>query len=45
MRTVLALRSKYATPPRQLGDPAKYVDLTWYDKALGNAVPAKAGTQ
>jgi len=34
LRTVLALRSKYATPQKQLGDPAKYVDLTWYDKAF-----------
>jgi len=52
LRTVLDLRSKYATPPRQLSDGAKYVDLTWYDKAFTNAatarsdvVPAKAGTQ
>lgn len=33
--TVLALRSKYATPPKALNDPAKYYDLTWYDKAFG----------
>ena len=32
--TVLALRSKYATPPKALGDPSKYVDATWYDKAF-----------
>jgi ABC-type nitrate/sulfonate/bicarbonate transport system substrate-binding protein len=32
--TVLALRSKYATPPKALGDPARYVDLTFYDKAF-----------
>jgi len=32
---VLALRSKYATPPKALNDPMKYVDLTWYDKAFG----------
>jgi ABC-type nitrate/sulfonate/bicarbonate transport system substrate-binding protein len=32
--TVLALRSKYATPPKALDDPRKYVDLTWYDKAF-----------
>ena len=43
--TVLALRSKYATPPKALGDPKKYYDLSWYDKAFGNVVPAKAGTQ
>ncbi|HEY1329177.1 MAG TPA: ABC transporter substrate-binding protein [Casimicrobiaceae bacterium] len=43
--TVLALRSKYATPKKDLTDPAKYVDLTWYDKAFGGVVPAKAGTR
>lgn len=32
--TVLALRSKYATPPKALGDPAKYVDLSYYEKAF-----------
>jgi ABC-type nitrate/sulfonate/bicarbonate transport system substrate-binding protein len=32
--TVLALRSKYAKPPRTLTDPLKYVDLTWYNKAF-----------
>jgi len=35
IRTVLALRSKYGVPRKTLGDPAKYVDLTYYDKALG----------
>jgi ABC-type nitrate/sulfonate/bicarbonate transport system substrate-binding protein len=33
--TVLALRSKYAQPRKALTDPAKYVDLTYYDKAFG----------
>ena len=33
--TVLALRSKFATPPRTLTDPAKYVDLAYHEKALG----------
>jgi ABC-type nitrate/sulfonate/bicarbonate transport system substrate-binding protein len=33
--TVLALRSKYATPAKTLGDPDKYVDLRYYDKAFG----------
>jgi len=42
--TVLALRGKYATPPKALGDPKKYYDLTWYDKAFAVA-PAKAGAQ
>lgn len=32
--TVLALRAKYAVPPKALADPAKYVDLTYYDKAF-----------
>ena len=34
MRTVLELRGKYATPRKELGDPAKYLDLTYYDKAF-----------
>lgn len=33
--TVLALRSKYATPPKTLGTPEKYVDLSWYNMAFG----------
>jgi ABC-type nitrate/sulfonate/bicarbonate transport system substrate-binding protein len=32
--TVMALRSKYATPPKTLSDSARYVDLTFYDKAF-----------
>jgi hypothetical protein len=32
--TVLALRSKYATPPKILNDPARYIDLRFYDKAF-----------
>jgi ABC-type nitrate/sulfonate/bicarbonate transport system substrate-binding protein len=35
IRTVLALRSKYGSPQKTLADPAKYVDLTYYEKALG----------
>jgi ABC-type nitrate/sulfonate/bicarbonate transport system substrate-binding protein len=35
IRTVLALRSKYGVPQKTLADPAKYVDLTYYDKAFG----------
>jgi ABC-type nitrate/sulfonate/bicarbonate transport system substrate-binding protein len=34
LRTVLSLRSKYATPPKTLGDPARYLDLSYYDKAF-----------
>ncbi len=33
IKTVLALRSKYAQPPKALADPAKYYDLTYYAKA------------
>ena len=32
--TVLALRSKYATPPKVLNDSARYIDLRFYDKAF-----------
>lgn len=35
IRTVLALRSRYATPPRTLDDPARYIDTSYYDKAFG----------
>jgi ABC-type nitrate/sulfonate/bicarbonate transport system substrate-binding protein len=33
IKTVLALRSKYAQPAKQLTDPAKYYDLQYYAKA------------
>ncbi|HSV19478.1 MAG TPA: ABC transporter substrate-binding protein [Casimicrobiaceae bacterium] len=45
IRTVLALRGKYAMPQKALGEPSKYVDLTWYDKAFPHVAPAKAGAQ
>lgn len=35
IRTVLQLRSKYATPQKTLSDPMRYVDLTYYNKAFG----------
>jgi hypothetical protein len=35
IKTVLDLRGKYATPRKSLTDPAKYVDLAYYDKAFG----------
>jgi len=35
VRTVLELRSKYATPAKTLTDPMKYVDLSYYEKAFG----------
>jgi ABC-type nitrate/sulfonate/bicarbonate transport system substrate-binding protein len=34
IRTVLALRSKYGLPQKTLTEPAKYVDRTYYEKAL-----------
>ena len=33
VRTVLALRSQYARPQKSLRDPARYVDLTYYERA------------
>jgi ABC-type nitrate/sulfonate/bicarbonate transport system substrate-binding protein len=33
IKTVLALRSKYAQPPKPLTDPGKYYDLQYYAKA------------
>ena len=33
IKTVLALRSKYAQPPKPLTDPARYYDLQHYEKA------------
>ncbi|MGZ8210082.1 MAG: ABC transporter substrate-binding protein [Burkholderiales bacterium] len=35
LKTVLALRSKFASPPKTLDDPMKYVDLDLYRKAFG----------
>lgn len=32
--TVLSLRSRYGEPKRTLADPAKYLDLTYYDAAV-----------
>jgi ABC-type nitrate/sulfonate/bicarbonate transport system substrate-binding protein len=34
LATVLTLRSRYGTPAKTLTDPAKYVDLTYHDKAF-----------
>ena len=34
IRTVLELRSKYGAPKKTLTDPAKYVDLSYYEKAF-----------
>jgi len=35
IRTVLQLRSKYGMPRKTLTDPAKYVELSYYEKAMG----------
>jgi len=35
VRTVLELRSRYAKPPKSLGDPAKYLDEAYLQAALG----------
>lgn len=35
MQTVLALRTRYGTPRKTLGDPAKYIDTTYYNTAFG----------
>ena len=34
IKTVLALRSEYGEPKKTLDNPRKYIDLTWYKKAL-----------
>jgi ABC-type nitrate/sulfonate/bicarbonate transport system substrate-binding protein len=34
VRTLLALRSEYAEPKKTLTDPYKYVDLSYYEKAM-----------
>ena len=35
LRTVLALRSRYAEPSKKLTDPLKYYDPRYYDSAVG----------
>ncbi len=37
IRTVLALRSKYGSPQRELTDPMRYVDLAYLHQATGAA--------
>ena len=34
IRTVLALRSRFAASPPPSADPARYYDLSYYEKAL-----------
>jgi ABC-type nitrate/sulfonate/bicarbonate transport system substrate-binding protein len=36
LETVLALRSKYAEPKKELTDPGSYVDTSYLEKALGD---------
>ncbi|ARQ00846.1 ABC transporter substrate-binding protein [Pseudorhodoplanes sinuspersici] len=36
VKTVLQLRSQYAEPKKELTDPGKYYDLSYYDKAKKN---------
>jgi ABC-type nitrate/sulfonate/bicarbonate transport system substrate-binding protein len=36
IRTVLALRSQYSEPKRMLGEPGRYYDLSYYERALRN---------
>ncbi len=37
MKTVLALRSKYAEPKKTLSDPGRYLDMTFRTRALGGS--------
>jgi ABC-type nitrate/sulfonate/bicarbonate transport system substrate-binding protein len=35
VQTVLKIRSQYGEPKREMGPPSKYVDLSFYERALG----------
>jgi ABC-type nitrate/sulfonate/bicarbonate transport system substrate-binding protein len=35
VRTVLSIRNEFATPKKDLNDPTKYVDLSYYNEAIG----------
>ena len=35
LQTVLALRREFGTPKKEIGDPAKYIDMSYYDEAIG----------
>lgn len=37
IRTVLALRERYAEPRKSLGDPARYIDTSYRDQALATS--------
>jgi ABC-type nitrate/sulfonate/bicarbonate transport system substrate-binding protein len=41
LRTVLALRSRYAQPPKKLNDPMKYYDPSYYDEAMRSQPPSR----
>jgi hypothetical protein len=43
IRTVLALRSKYGQPRKDLNDPRRYIDASFRERALGR--PAANVTQ
>jgi ABC-type nitrate/sulfonate/bicarbonate transport system substrate-binding protein len=35
VQTVLKIRSQYGEPKREMGPPSKYVDISFYERALG----------
>ena len=37
VKTVLSLRGEYATPKKTLTDPNKYIDMSYYEKAMKGA--------
>lgn len=41
LRTVLALRSRYAQPAKKLSDPMKYYDPSYYDEAMRSQPPSR----
>lgn len=36
VKTVLELRSAYGEPKKELTDPMKYIDLSFYEEALAS---------
>jgi len=42
MKTVLSLRNEYAEPHKDLKNPAKYYDLSYWKEALKGAGKAKS---
>jgi ABC-type nitrate/sulfonate/bicarbonate transport system substrate-binding protein len=41
LRTVLALRSRYAQPPKKLSDPTRYYDPSYYHEAMRSQPPSR----